>query len=208
MATGPLEADAVTALQAERDALASRCDAAEAEVARLTAQVEELRGRLAAEQERGGLSLFDDADDSDANVRRVLGDGSDPRALSVILGVTAAVAGFVALLALINGNLFTPFGIIIVALAIGLTWAAVNTRVVPVEVSVTRGMVYVTQGESSHRFDVRSSATAVEMVGQPGETGWQLRFPRRGGLEPFVIDASMVDPIEFVAKLREWRPEL
>lgn len=208
MATGPLDADAVTALQAERDALASRCDTAEAEVARLTAQVEELRGKITAEQGRGGLSLFDDADDSDTNVRRVLGDGSDPRALSLILGVTAGVAGFVAMLALINGNLFTPFGIIIVALAIGLTWAAVNTRIVPVEVDVTRGMVYVTQGESSHRFDVRSSATAVEMVGQPGETGWQLRFPRRGGLEPFVIDASMVDPVELVAKLREWRPEL
>ncbi|NHA01505.1 hypothetical protein G5V59_21535 [Nocardioides sp. W3-2-3] len=84
-------------------------------------------------------------------------------------------------------------------LTLALAWGAARTRVVPVEVSVVRGMVYVQQGESSYRFEVRKPETDVQMVGQPGDPGWQVRFGRRG-LEPFVIDASMVDAHEFVAK--------
>jgi len=210
MATGPLDAEPDSPLRAERDALEVRVTAAEAEVARLSAELDEAREQLRAARtgDPAGISLFDGSPGAEPDNRRAIGDGSDPRALSLILGITSGVAGLVALLALFNGNLLTPFGIIIVALTLGLAWAAANTRVVPVEVSVVRGMVYVTQGESSHRFDVRSASTAVEMVGQPGDPGWQLRFPRRGGLEPFVIDASMVEPVGFVEKLREWRPEL
>ncbi|WP_181407607.1 hypothetical protein [Nocardioides sambongensis] len=45
------------------------------------------------------------------------------------------------------------------------------------------------------------------MIGRPGDSGWQVRFRRRG-LDPYVVDASMVDPHAFVRQLREWRPEL
>ena len=45
------------------------------------------------------------------------------------------------------------------------------------------------------------------MIGHPGDTHWSVRFPRRG-LDPFVVDASMVEPHDFVAKLREHRPNL
>ena len=82
-----------------------------------------------------------------------------------------------------------------------------RTKVVPVEVSVVRGMVYVQQGESSYRFDLRKPETAVDMVGQPGDAGWAVHFGRRG-LDPFVVDASMVDAAEFVRQLREYRPAL
>ena len=73
--------------------------------------------------------------------------------------------------------------------------------------SVGRGMVYIDSSSDSYRFDLRSSTTKLEMTGQPGDAGWQLRFLRRH-LDPFTVDATMVDPVEFVRQVREWRPEL
>lgn len=209
MATGPVEAAAGNALPLEYDDLARRCAASEQAVARLTQELAEARERIAELEARPAaasepLSLFEGGQDGGG---RLTGDGSDPRVLSLVLGATAVVAGMVAVLALLNHTLFSPFGIVVVLLTIGLAWAALRTRVEPVEVSVVRGMIYVTKGESTHRFDLRSASTEVEQVGRPGDADWQLRIPRKG-LDPFVIDASMVDPEDFVAQLRQWRPEL
>lgn len=212
MATGPLGTDPaadpaadLVALAAERDALARRCADAEARVEGLTAELAAARDRIATYENADDgdhLSLFDGTTDD-----RLTGDGSDPRVLSLVLGATAVVSGMVALLALVNGKLGTPFGFIMVALTLGLAWGAARTKVVPVEVSVVRGMVYVQQGESSHRFDLRKPETAVDMVGRPGDSGWAVHFGRRG-MDPFVVDASMVDPDHFAHQLREYRPEL
>ncbi|GAA3654124.1 hypothetical protein GCM10022237_12600 [Nocardioides ginsengisoli] len=205
MATGALDPEQAAALRAERDDLVRRCEVAEQQVAALSAELAASRERLAAlEADDGSLSLF--AGDP-APEQRVSGDGSDPRILSMILAATAVVAGMVALLALLNGKLMTPFGVVMVLLAIGLGWAAARTRVVPVEVSVVRGIVYVEQGETTYRFDLRKPGTEVEMDGRPGDSGWVVRFPRRN-LEPFVIDGSMVDAEEFTRQLREYRPAL
>lgn len=193
MATGDLGVDPEAALRAERDALAARCERAEAEV-------ERLRAELAAAQD-SSLSLFEGPDAGP------FGDGTDPRVLSLLLGITAGVAGMVALLTLLNGSLLSPFGLLVLAIAVGLAWGAARTRVVPVEVEVVRGLVYITRGDDTHRFDLRKPTTQVEVVGRPGEAGWAVRFPRRN-LDPFVVDASMVDPARFLEQLREHRPEL
>lgn len=209
MATGPLGTDPaaapaadLAALAAERDALARRCADAEAQVARLSGELADAHARLASYEDADHLSLFDGTTDE-----RITGDGSDPRVLSLVLGATAVVSGMVALLALVNGKLGTPFGFIMIVLTLGLAWGAARTKVVPVEVSVVRGMVYVQQGESSHRFDLRKPETPVEMIGRPGDAGWAVHFGRRG-MDPFVIDASMVDPDHFARQLREYRPEI
>lgn len=206
MATGPLGADPDVALQAERDALARRCADAEAQVRELSGELAQARARIAAyeEADNASLSLFEGGTTSGDPLT---GDGSDPRVLSLVLGATAVVAGMVTLLTLLNGKLASPFGLVMVALTIGLAWGAARTRVVPVEVSVVRGMVYIQQGESSYRFDLRKPETSVEMVSQPGDAGWTIRFGRRG-LDPFVVDASMVDGAEFTRQLREYRPDL
>lgn len=206
MAAGPVDADPNAALQTERDALARRCAAAEAEVQRLQDELDSARAELRDRPTAAGspgISLFDDAPSTPG----LAGDGSDPRVLSVVLGATAIVAGMVTVLALINGKLATPFGVLMIAITIALGWAAARTRVVPVEVSFARGIVYAEQGETSYRFDLRKSETPVEMVGSPGDAHWAIRFPRRH-LEPFVIDATMVDPYEFTEKIREFRPAL
>lgn len=207
MATGPVGADADEALRAQYDALSRQYADSEATVQRLTAELAEAKARIAALEARsseGPLSLFEGGEDTGG---RLAGDGSDPRVLSFVLGATAIVAGMATLLALFNGNLLSPFGIIALVLTVGLAWAAFSTKVEPVEVSVVRGLVYIKKGESTHRFDVRNASTQVEQVGTPGEAGWELRFARRG-MDPFVITASMVDAPDFVAQLRQWRPEL
>ncbi|WP_435770175.1 hypothetical protein [Nocardioides sp. SYSU DS0651] len=206
METGPLGTDRPGSPPTERDELARRCAAAEREVERLRGELDRARAQISdlESADPAGLSLFDD---SAAEPDRLTGDGSDPRILSLVLAATAVVAGMVAFLALLNGKLFSPFGVVIVLLTIVLAWAAARTRVVPVEVSVIRGIVYVEQGDSTHRFDLRKPETRVEMLGRPGDRGWAVHFLRRG-LDPFVVDASMVDPHEFVRQLREHRPAL
>jgi len=200
------DVDPVVALRLERDELARRLAASQDEVTRLSAALDAARAEVAAlEAERGdSLSLFDGEPTAG---ERLTGDGSDPRVLSMVLGATAVVATMVALLTLVNGKLGSPFGIAMVLIALVLAWAAVRTRVVPVEVSVVRGVVYVEQGESTHRFDLRKPSTGVEVVGRPGEPGWQVRFARKG-LDPFVLDGSQVDAEEFLRQLREHRPEV
>ncbi|WP_182377829.1 hypothetical protein [Nocardioides sp. WS12] len=201
----------MTSLRAERDALARRCADAEAEVRRLGDELTSARAQIAAqiaaqvaaESEAGSLSLFD----GDAAGDRLTGDGSDPRVLSLILGATAVVAGMVTLLAMLNGKLGSIFGLAMLALTVGLAWGAARTRIVPIEVEVVRGVVYVKHGESTHRFDVKKPDTQVLVFGRPGESDWAVHFPRRG-MDPFVIDASMVDPQGFLRELREYRPEI
>lgn len=213
MATGDLDTNAATPLDVERANLEQRCSTAEEQVRQLRRELDEVRAQLAAvEAERAaqaeatGLSLFD-RDDTGPASDRLTGDGSDPRILSLTLAATAVVAAMVVFLTLINGKLLTPFGLVIVLIAIALAWGAARTRVQPVEVSITRGIVYVDRGDSSYRFDIRNGRTAVEMLGRPGDSGWQVRFARRH-MEPFVIDASMVDPHEFTRQLREHLPHL
>ncbi len=204
MASGAVGPERPTADAAST--LEARCAAAEERVEQLSAELAAAYARISDLESgaSGHLSLFEG---DPAPGDRLTGDGSDPRILSVVLGATAVVATMVALLTLLNGKLATPFGVVIVLLALGLAWGALRTRVVPVEVSVVRGIVYVQQGESTHRFDLRKPETPVEVVGRPGQAGWAVRFPRRG-LDPFVVDGSMVDAEEFLGRLREFRPDL
>ena len=56
-------------------------------------------------------------------------------------------------------------------------------------------------------FDLASQYTRFEVHGEPGQRGWKVLFPRRG-MAPFTVDASMVDPDDFMRVLRFFRPQL
>lgn len=207
MASGPLEEQPTVSLRAERDALAARCADAEhqmtdlrAQLAAAHAQIADLEAAAAAEP----MSIFDAAETRSAGLAT---DGSDPRVLSMILAATSVVAGMVALLALVNGNLSTTFGYAMVVTTVILAWAALRTRVMATQVSMSNGVVYIEKGETSYRFDVKHQGTLIDMVGQPGDNYWQVQFHRKG-MDDFVIDADMVDAEEFVRQLREYRPNL
>lgn len=207
MATGPLDDSPVEALQAERDALAARCAETEQLLDEAMAELSAARDRIAELESSGEapFSIFDATEQSGSG--GLAKDGSDPRVLSMLLAATAVVAALVALLALLNGNLDTPFGFAMVLIAAGLAWGSAHTRIGAVQVSITNGVVYIEKGESSYRFDVRNEHTKLEMQGDPGDSYWQVKFYRKG-MDPFVIDADMVDAEEFVRQLREWRPAL
>ena len=217
MATEPVTGDRTPAdrpsgkaelrrLRAERDELEQRALAAEQRAAELAAEVAALRAQLAEPVDPNRLSLFDEVGEDAAGPG---GDGRDHSVVPLVLGGVAVVSGMVAVLALVNRGPASPVTLLMLALTVLLGYLAWNNRVEHWNVSVGRGMVYIDSGtgSASYRFDLRSSSTEVEMTGQPGDPGWQVRFLRRH-LDPFTVDASMVDPHEFVAQLREWRPQL
>ena len=198
--SGPAE---LRRLRAERDALEARVLAAEERAEALAAELAELRAEQVVDPDR--LSLFDDLP---PEATTDLADSPrDSTVVPVALGATAVVTGMVALFAMFDRGLFSPLTLLLLALTCLLGYLALNSRVETFEVSVSRGMVYIDSSSDSYRFDLRSSTTQLEMVGQPGDPGWQLNFLRRH-LDPFTVDASMVDPVEFVQQIREWRPEL
>jgi hypothetical protein len=149
------------------------------------------------------LSLFDGAQPVDDPPRGAA--DNDPALPKVLIG-SAVVAGLATLLAFFSGNV--GLGLLMLAITVGLLWALNATRVPPIEISVNRGIVYIDQGESKHRFDLRNERTQVEMSGRPGDRDWEVRFLRRA-LDPFVVRAGMIDDAEgFVRSLRQWRPDL
>lgn len=209
MASGPVEHPSKEQLLAELDEMARRCvsaekraEAAERRVSELDAEVARLRAEAESRPEpQEEMVFFEGQPTSRAD------DEGDARIVSLALGSTAVVAAMVTLLALLNGNLFTTFGYVMIALTIGLTIAATRSRSQPVEVHITNGVVYAERDGSSYRFDLRNDSTRVEMDGRPGDSSWQVRFLRRN-MDPLVVDDAMVDPASFVAQLREYRPAL
>ena len=54
-------------------------------------------------------------------------------------------------------------------------------------------------------FDLASTYTSIEVVGQPGSKKWKVLFHRRG-MSPVVVDSTMVDAHDFMRVLRFFRP--
>ena len=71
--------------------------------------------------------------------------------------------------------------------------------------TVRGGQLEILRGGSRHRFDLASHYTPIDIVGEPGRRGWKVLFHRRS-MAPYVVDASMVDPVEFTRVVRHYRP--
>jgi hypothetical protein len=94
----------------------------------------------------------------------------------------------------------------IVVLATVMIWAIRGGASVT-KLTVHQGQLEVVQQGARMVFDMASQYTLVEVHGQPGERGWHVVFPRRG-MPPFKVDASIVDPDDFMRVLRFFRPQL
>ena len=71
---------------------------------------------------------------------------------------------------------------------------------------VRGGQLTVVRGGTRLVFDLSGTGfTPIRVLGSPGDRSWKVVFLRRD-LDPFVIDASMVDPHEFMDVLRRYRP--
>ena len=118
------------------------------------------------------------------------------------------IAAALAVVAVATGRGAEPVGIAAILLTVLLVVVAVRARRTPVHVTIDdHGVVDIQNGDTHHRFDVYDASTEVEMVGTPGQRGWEVRFLRRA-LPPVVVDASMVDAEAFTRELRRWRPTL
>jgi hypothetical protein len=94
----------------------------------------------------------------------------------------------------------------IVVLATLMVWAIRGGASVT-KLEVHQGQLQVIQQGGRFIFDLSSQYTRFEVHGQPGHRGWKVLFPRRG-MAPFTVDASMVDPDDFMRVLRFFRPQL
>jgi hypothetical protein len=193
----------VATLRAERDALALRCAAAEEKVEELTSRLAEAQQELHDSQEaaNSSLSLFEGGSGTGV---RTGGEQSDTRILSLVLTATAVVSAMVVLLALLNGNLLSVFGLFMLLLTAGLAWGAIATRVEPTTVYVTRGVVHIEQGDTKYRFDLSHRDTRIEQHGAPGDADWRVVLSRRH-TGPFTVDATLVDPEKFAAQVEQYR---
>lgn len=224
MATGPVneprnqsgsepdlpDRDEVEELRRERDGLRSRAQEAEQIAEQLAEELAEARRRLGEHTpaEPEDLPLFEDfgqqPDDRDPSRSA---DGSNLALLPVALAGTAAVAFLATLVALANQGVLALAPWVSGALFAGLAWGAWATRVISVEVAVADGTVTIQRGKDVHRFDLGKRTTELEVRGQPGDSDWRVRFPRRG-LTPIDVDARMVEPEDFMAKLRRYRDDV
>ena len=70
---------------------------------------------------------------------------------------------------------------------------------------VRAGQLEVVRGGDRFVLDLGGAAyTPIEVIGTPGERRWKVLFMRRG-MDPFVVDTSMVDAREFMDVLRRYR---
>ena len=125
-----------------------------------------------------------------------------------VAGGLAVVALALTGLALATGRGTEPVGVAAVLLTVLLAFVALRARRTSSHVTIDdHGVVDIRSGETHHRFDVYDASTDLEMVGVPGQRGWEVRFKRRA-LPPVVVTAAMVDAEAFSRELRRWRPGL
>ena len=122
--------------------------------------------------------------------------------LALLALLATAVAATVAYAVGTTGVWAVAVGLGVLTLLLGSAWSAST----PASVTVQGGRMEVLSRHGRHVFDLASPYTPIEVVGRPGSRSWKVLFKRRN-MSPFVVDASMVDPHEFMRVLRFFRPE-
>ncbi|MGA8255392.1 MAG: hypothetical protein WB767_02335, partial [Nocardioides sp.] len=123
----------------------------------------------------------------------------------VAIACAAAVA-VVALTGQLEDNIAVAVGLTVVALLAALFAYQRLGTASEVRLSADGQLTYVVGG-SEHTFDIAGDTTEIEVVGDPGDSDWEVRLVRRG-LSPLSIGPRNVDPLEFTRALRQWRPTL
>lgn len=127
---------------------------------------------------------------------------------AVALVLVLAVAGLlVATMVAVQDPTTLTLGVAGVLLVLVLALWAIRAASPVAHLSVHAGRLEVVRGGQRDVFELASNGfTPIEVRGRPGQRSWKVLFVRRG-MEPFVVDASMVDPHQFMDVLRRYRPE-
>lgn len=115
----------------------------------------------------------------------------------------AAYAGYLASEAPSTASVAVAGSLAVLALVLWAIRAGSSNH----RLSITRGQLEVLTPHGRFVFDLSSDYTRLEVTDSPGRRGWKVQFLRRG-MSPFTIDASRVDPQQFMLALRAHRPEL
>jgi hypothetical protein len=132
---------------------------------------------------------------------------SSSAVVTVLLGVGALVAAGVAVYEAYLDRLTTPSGLVASAVTVLLVILVGRAKGAAGRVWLDHGVLHVDEGDSHRRFDLTTPNTKVEMVGGPGTRRWKVLLLRKG-MSPYEIDSRLVDPEQFVAALKPWRPRL
>jgi hypothetical protein len=97
-------------------------------------------------------------------------------------------------------------GLAATLLVLTLALWAIRTSSPVTYLAVRSGQLEVTEAGGRQLFDLSGGFSPIEVVGTPGDRGWRVLFHRRG-MDPFVVDSSIVDPHTFMDTLRRYRPE-
>jgi hypothetical protein len=74
-------------------------------------------------------------------------------------------------------------------------------------VIATGSRLEIVRNGGRHVFDLARRDAPVDVIGRLGDRSWRVLFHRRG-MAPYVVDASMVDPAEFMRLLHAHRSEV
>ena len=136
-----------------------------------------------------------------------IGTPGSSAALTVLLGAAAlAAAGVTVYQAYLDQLTSTP-GIVAGVVTLFLVVVVGRTRAQGDRVWLEKGVLHVEEGDTHRRFDLTTPDTIVEMVGAPGQRRWKVLIMRKG-MAPFEVNAGLVDPEDFLAAVRPWRPRL
>jgi hypothetical protein len=94
----------------------------------------------------------------------------------------------------------------ILLLATALAWRA-RSRHSRATVVATGSRLEILQDGGRHVFDLADTRSPIDVIGRVGDRSWRVLFYRRG-MAPYVLDASMVDPAEFIRVLHAQRSEV
>jgi hypothetical protein len=97
-------------------------------------------------------------------------------------------------------------GLAATLLVLTLALWAIRAASPAAHLAVRSGQLEVMQGGGRFVFELHGGYTPIEVIGAPGDRSWKVLFLRRN-MDPFVVDASMVDPHAFMDMLRRYRPE-
>lgn len=128
------------------------------------------------------------------------------RRLVGLLLLTAAAGAAVAAYAVYRDPTTLTIGLAATLGVLVLVLWGVRAGNSTARLSVRAGQLVVVRGGDRFVFELAGGFTPIEVVGRPGDRNWKVLFLRRN-MDPFVVDSSMVDPHEFMDKLRRYPPE-
>jgi hypothetical protein len=74
-------------------------------------------------------------------------------------------------------------------------------------IKVEHGVLDILEAGKHYTWDLRSPYVPIDVKGKPGRRSWEVQLGRPAG-KPYVIDASVVDPREFMRVLTYYRRDL